>query len=93
MELHVTALLYSRQHHCKQFSKHILIKALMLPSALANAYICALNKIINHKRSKDCIVLNFKLLINQNVKLSVACTAIFVKFRISTCSSLSSTST
>ncbi len=26
------------------------------------------DKVINHERSKDCIVLNFRLLINQNAK-------------------------
>ena len=32
----------------------------------ANA--CIADKVINHERSKDCIVLNFRLLINQNAK-------------------------
>ena len=40
---------YSRQLHCKQFSKRVLMNALMLTSALPNAYLCVLNKIINLK--------------------------------------------
>ena len=32
----------------------------------ANA--CIGDKVNNHERSKDCIVLNFRLLINQNAK-------------------------
>ena len=36
------------------------------------------NKVINHERSKDCIVLNFRLLINQNAKNDIAGTAILV---------------
>ena len=35
-------------------------------------------KIANHERSKDCIVLNFRLLINQNAKNDIAGTAILV---------------
>ena len=35
-------------------------------------------KIIFHERSKDCIVLNFRLLINQNAKNDIAGTAILV---------------
>lgn len=35
-------------------------------------------KIKNHERSKDCIVLNFRLLINQNAKNDIAGTAILV---------------
>lgn len=31
-----------------------------------------------HERSKDCIVLNFRLLINQNAKNDIAGTAILV---------------
>ena len=34
--------------------------------------------IVNHERSKDCIVLNFRLLINQNAKNDIAGTAILV---------------
>ena len=40
--------------------------------------------IIYHERSKDCIVLNFRLLINQNAKNDIAGTAILVKCRMST---------
>lgn len=40
-------------------------------------YIIA-DKVINHERSKDCIVLNFRLLINQNAKNDIAGTAILV---------------
>ena len=40
--------------------------------------ICNLSKIYNHERSKDCIVLNFRLLINQNAKNDIAGTAILV---------------
>ena len=47
-------------------------------------YIIA-DKVNNHERSKDCIVLNFRLLINQNAKNDIVGTAILVKCRMSTC--------
>ena len=38
------------------------------PFAIGDEYVCIPDKVNNHERSKDCIVLNFKLLINQNAK-------------------------
>ena len=43
-----------------------------------------LKQINNHERLKDCIVLNFRLLINQNAKNDIAGTAILFKCRMST---------
>ena len=38
------------------------------PFAIGYEYVCIPDKVNNHERSKDCIVLNFRLLINQNAK-------------------------
>ena len=40
----------------------------MKPFAKGFEYVCNPDKVNNHERSKDCIVLNFRLLINQNAK-------------------------
>ena len=39
-----------------------------LTYSMNRKYEYATDKIYNHERSKDCIVINFRLLINQNTK-------------------------
>ena len=34
------------------------------PFAIGDEYVCIPDKVNNHERSKDCIVFNFRLLIN-----------------------------